>query len=648
MSRLYFSIVSLSFALILPMAAQAEELVPKQLAGPPEEFTQMQSPDPAQSATLSKSALLPVQLTAQAGGARWEGALPAENGHLRFMVFSGDADWQVAATAPGKLLQANAAMLKGQATTLGASVAGAKGVFYAVDKAADGAWTLQLRSNLSKPQQGYLMVEGDERTELASYLRNRHQLVGQPLTLNTVLGGSDARGRALLGAQVGRVKRAELRIIAPDGEERTVAMTDDGMHGDGEAGDGIYGSSFVPDRSGTWIAQVVVHGRDRDGRQFVRTTEHVLPVIDTVTRVRGDVQVSEGYAGRLMLNVPIFAQGADTPTHYRVFGEVWGTSAAGKPVPVAWVGGMSFPHDGHLPLGLDMRWIARAGALAPFTLHNLRVEDPDNFVPLAQVKSLPMVMPAKILAGLSPVADSSIVIDDVMRMGHKPQTPPSPRNAHLLLVHGYCSGPTWPEAQFSNAATFLDPNQSRSNDQFARLLGKFGSRWQSFGTLAHSQGGIAALHLYAYYFSGLDYARGERLLQSVGTPYQGTALAGILAAIGKVVGVGCGTNTDLTYDGAQAWLAGIPSWARAKVNYYTTSSAERPVSWLPFSGVCNLGASLFLHHPNDGTTEQVNGQLPGGINRGHTFGECHVDGMNYPAQYHDTERNAVMDTDAAR
>ncbi|PUE99479.1 helix-turn-helix domain-containing protein [Xanthomonas hortorum pv. hederae] len=58
----------------LPLAAA--ELQPRQLAGPPEKFAQMRAPDPAESAILSKSALLPVELTpagklADVGGEEW-------------------------------------------------------------------------------------------------------------------------------------------------------------------------------------------------------------------------------------------------------------------------------------------------------------------------------------------------------------------------------------------------------------------------------------------------------------------------------------------------------------------------------------------------------------------------------------------------
>ena len=116
----------------------------------------------------------------------------------------------------------------------------------------------------------------------------------------------------------------------------------------------------------------------------------------------------------------------------------------------------------------------------------------------------------------------------------------------LMLVHGYCSGGVWPTGDFTGDVEFQDFNQNRSHDQFANLIRTYGNQFPSFGVVAHSQGGAASLHLYTYYWSGLDYSSGSRLIQSVGTPYQGTALAGNLALLGQLFGAGCGTNWDLT------------------------------------------------------------------------------------------------------
>ena len=59
--------------------------------------------------------------------------------------------------------------------------------------------------------------------------------------------------------------------------------------------------------------------------------------------------------------------------HYRVLAEVWGT-VKGSLAPVAWIGGLSEQQNQSLRLGLDTRWIALAGAEAPFELRNVRVE----------------------------------------------------------------------------------------------------------------------------------------------------------------------------------------------------------------------------------------------------------------------------------
>ncbi|WP_017158657.1 choice-of-anchor X domain-containing protein [Xanthomonas phaseoli] len=648
------SLLSLLCSLSLlcaPLAAA--ELQPKQLAGPPEEFAQMRAPDPAESAILSKSALLPVELAPAGQSARWQGNLPVENGHLRFMVLSGDQVWDAAVAAPelaGARTAAVATSLQAQRTLLGSAEHGTSGMRYTVESARNGAWSLTLQSSSPVAQRGYVLMEGDARTQLASYLRTRQQQVGRSLTLNALLSGNDVRGATLLTAQAGTIDQASLRVIDPQGGVRSVPMADDGKHDDGDAGDGVYGGTFQPTSEGTWIAQVIVHGHDQAGQPFVRTSEHVVPVVDTSLRLLGNALGARAAEGtRLTIALPVAARG-NVPSHYRVFGQIWGTDAKGRDVPVAWIGGMLTPQQGQLPLSLDERWIARAGARAPFTLRNLCIEDPDHYIPLVQAGTLPLQVPALRRAS---IARASAAIDESMRMGPRPTAlasamataQPQAATSQLVLVHGYCSNGVWPQVQFTNASTFLDAKQNRSNDQFAQRIAQFASQWSSFSTVAHSQGGMAALHLYTYYWSGLDNASGGRVMQSVGTPYQGTNLSGVLAAVGSWFGVGCGTNSDMTYDGAKAWLAGIPADARAKVNYYTTSFAK--TNWYT-NDYCNAASDLVLNDPEDGTVEQVNAQLPGGVNRGHTTGQCHTTGMRDPAQYLDANRNAVMNANAAR
>jgi pimeloyl-ACP methyl ester carboxylesterase len=205
-----------------------------------------------------------------------------------------------------------------------------------------------------------------------------------------------------------------------------------------------------------------------------------------------------------------------------------------------------------------------------------------------------------------------------------------------MLVHGYCSGGSiWPAADFTQPKLeFLDPNQNRTHDQFAQLIDQRAKNagLGSFGVVGHSQGGPAALHLLTYYSSGLDESLGARRIQSVASPYQGTPLA----SLGSFA---CGVNNDMTPSGAATWLAGIPSWARSQVFYWTVSNS---------GSACNFFTGLLLTDPEDGTVEQFRGQLPGANNMGHVVGWCHTTGMSNPACYTDHARNQAMNAAAAR
>ena len=62
-----------------------------------------------------------------------------------------------------------------------------------------------------------------------------------------------------------------------------------------------------------------------------------------------------------------------------------------------------------------------------------------------------------------------------------------------------------------------------------------------------------------------------RIVQSLGTPYRGSPLAGILAFLAELLfDYSCGLNEDLTYSGADRWESKIPLEYKASVYYYTT------------------------------------------------------------------------------
>lgn len=642
------TILSFAPALLLATPALALDLIPKQLAGPPSEFAAMAPATAASGTLVSKSALIPIELSPVAKGmAAWKGRLPIEGDAVRMLVLGQNGEQlDLALQAPGAKAAVNAAALAAKAgrTAYGLGDDAYQADYYDLQALQAGSWNASVSATSGATRRGFILMEagGPQRLESAQGALN--QTKGQRITLTARLVAVDAVG-APDPARAGQMQQARMAVTAPDGSTLDVAMFDDGLHGDGAAGDGLYGAAFEASKAGNWNVQVIGEGIAPEGHGFIRTAEHLIPVVDAdlalSARAATAVLADEG---RLSLRLPVETTKADQ--HYRAYAEVWGTGKDGHSVPVAWVAGMSAVREGALNLGLDARWIAAAGAQAPFELRKVRIEDPDHFVTVASTDRAALQVPR-----LPTLAKRGFagVIDESMLMGQRPAELAQPHLAKgvgtkLLLVHGYCSGNVWNTSQFSNSALFQDLKQNRTHDQFAQRIKTFGNTWNSYGVVAHSQGGAASLHLYAHYWSGLDNATGPRLIQSVGTPYQGTALAGNLAAIGAIFGAGCGSNANLTYSGASSWLATIPTWARNKVHYYTTSFTDR--AWV--YDYCHLASDVVLSDPDDGTTERAYGQLSGAVNQGHKEGWCHTTGMRDPAQYNDTSRNSTMSSQAAR
>lgn len=617
----------------------------KQLGGAPDEFESMRAPSPAAGAIHSKSALIAVELAPdKSGRLGWQGSLPLDRPDPQVLLLADEGHgWQLGLRTPsGNLQKAGLLATEVKRGEFGMESTRFPSELYQFRGLQQGNWKLELQAEGAAPRQGFLLIEGNPAVELSSYPSHLRFHAGGELGLTAQLS-AEVDGKLALGAGAGQIDEAYIRLTRPDGSIEKIAMFDDGRHADGTAGDGVFGGVFAAGSAGALQAQVVVSGRGPGGAPLLRTAEHLIPVVDGGLAVAGAASSSleKSAAGdRLRIAVPVRAP--KSAGHYRAYAEVWGRDASGKPLAVAWVGGMVAVEGGEIGFGFDPRWVAKSGATGPFELRNLRVEDPNHFVSLAEAKSLPLSMSAP----SRKYAASELAVDEAMLMGPRPAVVQAKgTGSRLILVHGYCSGGVWPTSHFSSASTFLDANKNRSHDEFARRIRDFGATWNSFGTVAHSQGGAASLHLYTYYWSGLDNAGAGRLMQSVGTPYQGTNLAGVLAALGGIFGVGCGSNDNLTYSGAASWLSGIPSWARSKVNYYTT--AFKSTNWWT-NDYCNFASDLVLSDPEDGTVERSYGQLSGAVNRGHTSGQCHTTGMRDPAQYQDSSRNAVMNSNAAR
>jgi pimeloyl-ACP methyl ester carboxylesterase len=222
----------------------------------------------------------------------------------------------------------------------------------------------------------------------------------------------------------------------------------------------------------------------------------------------------------------------------------------------------------------------------------------------------------------------------------------------LLLLHGYCAQDNpWVRKKpvpFTDYAVYEDLNKSTLIHQYATKVVTQFDHLPSWGLVGHSQGGMVSLHIRNFFWSANDAvtatAAAGRAVQSMGTPYHGVSGAGLALDLGDLFGVGCGENFDLTVDGANLWKSGLESSSIAATYYYTTVYKYTFLH----PRYCNLAANLVLKWPNDGVAEYDQSVLPGANHVDNFEGECHSPNMKWPAQTENLQRNAQMNSAAAR
>lgn len=457
---------------------------------------------------------------------------------------------------------------------------------------------------------GFVLIDQSPDRSLYTYIKQHRTLVNRPITLASSL--SDGSRITALTAVVRGPDGAREVINAPAGDQQL---------------------SFTPSQAGAYAVQVFAEYANDENWPVMLSTQHLIAV-ESPTTPLGAARAST--AGDL---IELVFDDAPTDDRTIVAAEVWGRSDAGM-VPVCW---LSRVCDAKRSLLLDPQLVLDARVdPATIELRQVRVHDVDSMVPTQIIDSIPL----RIDEAMADLDNTHEPIRVRYEGASGSQRGTLPGGHRLLLVHGYCSGGNpFTTSHFSgDIALFNDPEVSRSHDAFALEIMAQASPMKSFGVAAHSQGAMAALHLYTFYFSGLDWARGDRLIQSVGAPYQGTALAGNAAVLGDIFGFGCGENADMTYAGSANWLSLIPTSSRQQVWYYTTAFEDRPFLY----DYCNIITDLLLDDPDDGVIERSAGQLPGANNMGHVEDWCHTTGMRDPAQCTDASRNATINARARR
>ncbi|HSD83430.1 MAG TPA: choice-of-anchor X domain-containing protein, partial [Anaerolineae bacterium] len=309
----------LILALSLPALSDTPAAVsPKQVAAPPSEFVtgKLNLPDPKQAGVRSQWAMLPVELQPAADGSwSWAQVVPIDNAQdFALLVLSPDrAAWDVRVETPDRveLNLKDADRLAGidhSVGQLGEGAAQYPGDVYTFSGYASGEWTVRVSSATAPASKaapsGYLLVTDRQSPyRLFSHLSSYDLLAGHEVGLVTAVYDDRARSESSLPIAL-RVKLdVEIRLHFPNGEELATPMVDDGQHADGQAGDGVYGGLVKVPTAGQYTAQVVARGQTPEGQPFLRTSEHVFPVIEAGLTLQGIANAEAQDASTLRIPV---------------------------------------------------------------------------------------------------------------------------------------------------------------------------------------------------------------------------------------------------------------------------------------------------------------------------------------------------------
>jgi len=534
---------------------------------------------------------------------------------------------------------------------------------YTIKQSQKGVYKLTIKSNMepAKMKQivatstypnAALMLINNDYVEIHSHLTSYTIKAGQPIgVVSQIIDATTGVSPTNI-----QVTSANLDILKPDGSELEIPMKDDVDFLRAPPQSGVFGAQINANEAGDYVFLSKLQGFFQDSTlgetvAFERTTQHFVSVSAATIELDGTARLRPLDSERV--NIDIGVTNSDNQPNLRGYAEVWGIDPSTKTlVPAAWIGGVVTPAQNYVTLQLNTKWLQLAGVTGPLVLNNVYLADMDTNYAVTQVGNKIPVLNSQLKGLKLHHTMRKMAITNEMKFG---VLPPKPNNTlaidgALVLLHGYCAGNNpWKatSSAFTGAYYFEDSRANLSHDQFSKKVVTYvgANNIGSFSVIGHSQGGTVGAHISNYYVSGLDYTTtGQRPIQSVGTPYKGCTAAGSAANLGKIFGVGCGANSDLTVDGSTVWLAGISSATRSKIYYYTTTYEQGKL----FGDWCNIAVNLLLAWPNDGVTELEYAFLPGGNGMGNTQKQCHTDSMSYPAQYHDLNRNKQMNAAAAR
>ena len=321
---------------------------------------------------------------------------------------------------------------------------------------------------------------------------------------------------------IATLENAVTIIYLPDGSEKEIKMEEGPSYSVKRSADAtdLY-ASFEATVAGIYKSLVRINGKLSDGTDFIRSLWYVFtvvrPSIEITGKVKGSLHTHE-MSQRDIIDFDIDVHWDGLDLSYRAFAQVWGTRE-NQEVPVAWISGLvdvqrridCLYNCHYIHMQLDSRWLELANAKHPLTLKSVTLEELKAFITLSKSDMLEVTADNLLMKWLPSLKAEDIEIDWEMKEGYNPYRLKKVDNitegGQLLLLHGYCASSNgFLLEYFDNHLLFEDYGQNRLHDEYAKAVVDFLNEKGAtkFSVVGHSQGGAVALHLYAYYQTGLD------------------------------------------------------------------------------------------------------------------------------------------------
>ena len=392
-----------------------------------------------------------------------------------------------------------------------------------------GTWSIAVTSNTSSYPVSATFYASFYPSDLImqAFIPPENLIVGQSIDIMALLPTEVSQGKTTNSTvYISALDKATTTIYLPDGREENVKLKE-GPSGymtnvkrDTGAKD-LY-ASFEAPMEGKYKTVVQVDGQLSDGTSFIRSLWYEFTVVPPSVEVTGKVIGSlytHDISERVKVNFSIAINWDKSDSSYRAFAQVWGTGEDNEEVPVAWISGLvevqsreGCVSDCHyIEMELDTRWLELANAKPPLTLKSVTLDEMKTFITLSKSDAVEVIADDELMNWSPSLKAEDIEIDWEMKEGYNPYRVKKEDNTtetgQLLLLHGYCaSGGGFLLDYFDNYLLFEDYEQTRLHDEFAKMVLDFIAEKGAtrYSIVAHSQGGLVALHLYTYYQTGLD------------------------------------------------------------------------------------------------------------------------------------------------